>query len=70
MELNYSLQPLEWALLACMAVAAAMLIRFYLTVYSKVYRYKSPRPMQEKHPVSVVLSSKNEYEALKKNLLF
>lgn len=70
MELNYSLQPLEWALLACMAVTAAMLIRFYLMVYAKVYRYKPPRPTQEKHPVSVVLSSKNEYEALKKNLLF
>ena len=70
MELNYSLQPLEWALLACMAVTAFMLIRFYLMVYSKVYRYKPPQPTQEKHPVSVVLSSKNEYEALKKNLLF
>ncbi len=70
MELNFSLQPLEWALLACMAVAVTVLIRFYITVYSKVYRYKPPRPTQEKHPVSVVLSGKNEYEALKKNLLF
>lgn len=70
MGINYILQPVEWALLACLTVAAVVLIRFYILVYSKVYRYKPPRPGQEKHPVSVVLSGKNEYEALKKNLPF
>lgn len=73
MQLNYHLSPLEWILLAGLLLPAISLIVFYIRIYAKVNAWKpdpEPGPENGKKPVSVILSGKNQYEALKKNLTF
>lgn len=70
MELDCHLLFWEWALLSGLSACTFGLIRFYIRTYSKVTAYAPPPVCEEKKPVSVVLSGKNQYESLKKNLTF
>ncbi len=70
MELYYQLDLWEWILLAGLFLTATGLMRFYIMVYARISKYVAPVPGDEKKPVSVVISGKNQYEMLKKNLTF
>lgn len=70
MELYYPLDILEWLLSAGLLVTAVLFVRFYVCAYAAIAKFSSPVPQNEKKPVSVVLSGKNQYEMLKKNLTF
>ncbi|MDE7071845.1 MAG: hypothetical protein K2O66_00590 [Bacteroidales bacterium] len=70
MELYYRLDLWEWILLGGLFLTAAGLVRFYFNVYARLLKYTVPVPGEEKKPVSVVISGKNQYEMLKKNLTF
>lgn len=70
MEFYYDLDVWEWLLSAGLLMTVVVLVSFYLRTYRKIATYVSPKPQNEKKPVSVVLSGKNQYEMLKKNLTF
>ncbi|MCM1042106.1 MAG: hypothetical protein NC396_06730 [Bacteroides sp.] len=70
MDFYYQLDIWEWVLAAGLFVSAVWLVCFYIRTYAGVAKFSSPVPNDEKKPVSVVLSGKNQYEMLKKNLTF
>ena len=70
MDFYYQLDIWEWLLSAGLLITAVLLVRFYLCAYVAVARFIPPVPQNEKKPVSVILSGKNQYEKLKKNLTF
>jgi glycosyltransferase involved in cell wall biosynthesis len=66
MELN--LETVEgWLMIAFFAVTLAQLIYYWL-VFSRFAFFKQPQYPDPDLPVSVVISAKNEYQNLKKNL--
>jgi cellulose synthase/poly-beta-1,6-N-acetylglucosamine synthase-like glycosyltransferase len=66
MELN--LNTIEgWLMIAFFAVAFIQLIYYWL-VFSRFAFYKTPPSPQPDFPISVVISAKNEYHNLKRNL--
>lgn len=66
MELN--LNTVEgWLMIAFFVVAFAQLIYYWL-VFSRFAFYKPPDQPEPDFPLSVVISAKNEYQNLKKNL--
>jgi glycosyltransferase involved in cell wall biosynthesis len=61
-----------WGLLLVISFSFCvfMLLRFYVKYYRAVSKYKNPLPSDVKHPVSVVVSCKNELEYVKQHLPF
>ncbi len=70
MDFYYHLDVWEWLLSAGLLITVILFVRFYLRAYAAIATFSSPVPQNEKKPVSVVLSGKNQYEMLKKNLTF
>ncbi|MDR1975270.1 MAG: glycosyltransferase [Bacteroidales bacterium] len=67
---NTEITPISTALIALFVVCLFMLFRFYIKYSRVVGRYKSPELSNEKKPVSVVISCKNEFEYIKQHLPF
>ena len=61
-----------WSLLLVISfsICIFILLRFYVKYYCAVGRYKSPLLSEIKHPVSIVVSCKNELEYVKQHLPF
>lgn len=70
MDFYYHLDIWEWILSAGLLITSILLIRFHIRTYAAIATFSSPIPQNERKPVSVVLSGKNQYEMLKKNLTF
>lgn len=70
MDFHYQLDVWEWLFSAGLLITAVVLIRFYIHAYNRIASCKPIEAKPEKKPVSVVLSGKNQYEMLKKNLTF
>lgn len=69
------LSPLEWALYGGLLLFFAIQLFFYIGIYKRPYRYEKKRkevdiPDDELPGISVIVTSKNDAEALKKNLPF
>lgn len=70
MDLNLEFGLYEIALMGSMVLLCAGLTWYYLTTYLCVLKIKNIPVSEHKKPVSVVLSGKNQSEALRKNLAF
>ncbi|MDR0763198.1 MAG: hypothetical protein LBF01_01705 [Bacteroidales bacterium] len=67
---NTDITPLGLLLLMLFFVCVFALLRFYIKYYRAVGKYKSPTLSDTKHPVSVIVSCKNELEYVKQHLPF
>lgn len=70
MDIDLQIGFWEIFILCGLFVFSAGLVIYYLTTYRPVFRYTPPSLNEEKKPVSIILSGKNQYEPLKKNLTF
>ncbi len=68
-EILYS-SILEIVLTVLFSVVSLFLTVFYIVKFGKVRKYRAKTVSEEKKPVSVIITAKNEHEYLKQNLPF
>lgn len=67
-QLFHTTTTFTWIIAGILGISLLIQLIYYLFVYSRLVRYRSPDTPKSSLPVSVVICARNEAENLKKNL--